>query len=747
MAEEASSLETPDALVARYLGGDELAFAEIYRRYSTELFHFAYRSLGDTEQAADVTESTFSLAASRLAHLRDASKLRAWLYAVMRNEISHLLRSTVRERRRLERLAAHSGREQVEAAPDDDGSGEGEGELARSVLAAARTGLTEDDQVLLGLVLSGLSSGEVAEALGIDVGAANTRKSRLYDRVRLSVEALWATTRGRRDCPELDELLRRRSDHELSRSLCRAVGRHFETCALCDERRRRLSPLSLLAAAPLPVLPARLAWSNLAASFSGLSHGPSSPGVGGPAGTGPHSPGHPGSWVSGEPAGAHASGSGGSVGSGGSGGGPLGNGGQASSPHGTSPRAASHADSARWLPDGFPPPARRARRIGNRSVALASGVTAVVAVVIAIVLATTLLASSRPAGFTTKVSRLATQRTVPPSRPRGAGGHRRAFAPTTVPPTTSSSSTTTGPSTTTTTTTTSIPPSSSTSSTIGSTAGVASTTTTTTRRAAPSQVHRRSVAHHPITTVAPAPPSTLPLPTLSLSTTPAADRTPATPRLRRRHGRSQPKRPPTTTAPAPPSTTSSTPTEPSIPTASSLPRTHPATTTSRPTTTEAASTTIPARRGPRPKTTTTTSTSTTLPSTTTSSSTTSSSTTSSTTSTSSTTTTSSSTTSTSLVVEPQITGLEASQMPGACAASFSAQVEDSSRVTSVELVYGFPGAEDQTAQMNPTITPDSYSAGPIYFRGSGELSWAVTATDVLGRTSTVRAGSPLDVGC
>lgn len=86
-------------------------------------------------------------------------------------------------------------------------------------------------------------------------------------------------------------------------------------------------------------------------------------------------------------------------------------------------------------------------------------------------------------------------------------------------------------------------------------------------------------------------------------------------------------------------------------------------------------------------------------------------------------------------------------MPGACAASFSAQVEDSSRVTSVELVYGFPGAEDQTAQMNPTITPDSYSAGPIYFRGSGELSWAVTATDVLGRTSTVRAGSPLDVGC
>jgi hypothetical protein len=68
-------------------------------------------------------------------------------------------------------------------------------------------------------------------------------------------------------------------------------------------------------------------------------------------------------------------------------------------------------------------------------------------------------------------------------------------------------------------------------------------------------------------------------------------------------------------------------------------------------------------------------------------------------------------------------------------------------VNTVDVVYGYPDAEQQSVKMNPTTTPDNYSAGPIYFRESGELPWAVTATDALGRTNTVRAAQPLDLDC
>ena len=244
-------LDDDGDLVRAYLQGDEGAFTDIYRRHAPLIFAVAVRSLGDRDQAEEVVASTFAHAAQRLGMLREPSKLRSWLLAVARAEVSHLIRSIVRERRRYERL--------VTVRPiEGDEPDTAESSYARDVLAIARAGLSTDDQALLGLVLSDISGRELADALGIDTGAADTRKSRLYDRLRLAIEVYWVTRPGRRECPELHQLLMHRNETVLSRALCRAVERHCRTCLLCEEERKGVTPLALLGLAPIPMFPAHL---------------------------------------------------------------------------------------------------------------------------------------------------------------------------------------------------------------------------------------------------------------------------------------------------------------------------------------------------------------------------------------------------------------------------------------------------------------------------------------------------------
>ena len=237
----------PDAeLVAMFLGGNERSFEDIYRRYAPLVFAVAMRSLGDASQAEEVVSGVFGHASLRLGGLREPTKLRAWLLAVTASEVSHLLRSVIRERRRRDRVATLRVLDAVN--PNDD-----EAEYAKGVFDLARRSLSEDDQVLLGFVLAEVTGPELADALGVDAGAANTRKSRLYDRLRSTIEVYWVSRPRPDRCADLEALLARRTDVGLTRTTCRAIERHCRECPTCEEERQRVDPLGLLALAPLPV--------------------------------------------------------------------------------------------------------------------------------------------------------------------------------------------------------------------------------------------------------------------------------------------------------------------------------------------------------------------------------------------------------------------------------------------------------------------------------------------------------------
>ena len=89
--------ETCDGvLVQQILAGNQSAFATLVERYSTVLYHFAYRYLADYEQAYDVVQQVFLKLYIALPHLPVSDQLKPWLFRVTQN----CCRDELRKRRR-----------------------------------------------------------------------------------------------------------------------------------------------------------------------------------------------------------------------------------------------------------------------------------------------------------------------------------------------------------------------------------------------------------------------------------------------------------------------------------------------------------------------------------------------------------------------------------------------------------------------------------------------------------------------
>jgi RNA polymerase sigma factor (sigma-70 family) len=80
-------------LVTSIVAGDPEGLAAAYDKYAADLYGYCRTLLGEPFDAADAVQDTFVIAASKLAGLRDPGRLRAWLFAVARNECLHRLKS------------------------------------------------------------------------------------------------------------------------------------------------------------------------------------------------------------------------------------------------------------------------------------------------------------------------------------------------------------------------------------------------------------------------------------------------------------------------------------------------------------------------------------------------------------------------------------------------------------------------------------------------------------------------------
>ncbi|MGA1346652.1 MAG: sigma-70 family RNA polymerase sigma factor, partial [Ilumatobacteraceae bacterium] len=242
---------TEDArLVAAYLGGDRSALGVIYDRHGGSLFDTAAAMTGNRDDAADMVQDVFVLAAERLGQLRDPSRLRPWLFAILRNEVYR--RSRRRSRSVVTDFSAPEREVMMPPSPAESEQVDDEidaAELAELVRGAAR-GLDARDQLVLELsVRQGLTGADLADALGVSAQQGYGLVHRMRERTERSLGAYCVARRGSRDCAELAGILTG-WDGEFTVLLRKRVARHIEECSTCERTRRKVLPLALVGSAP-----------------------------------------------------------------------------------------------------------------------------------------------------------------------------------------------------------------------------------------------------------------------------------------------------------------------------------------------------------------------------------------------------------------------------------------------------------------------------------------------------------------
>ena len=253
-------------LVGAAVAGDRAAFAGIYDRYADRLYDFCVGMVGNHD-AADCVQEAFCMAAVDLPKLRDANKLRPWLYAIARHQALRILRARHRETT-------------FDGLPDEASTEAGPDTLAaRNELAAlvvlAEGGLSDRDREVLNLTYRhGLTGAELAQALGVSDDSAKKLVQRFRNTLERSLGALLVARQagsGMNRCPELATIVAG-WDGQFTILLRKRISRHIQSCANCDEDRGRLvNPAALLGASPV-LIPAP-AWLR-EQTLSQIQHAP-----------------------------------------------------------------------------------------------------------------------------------------------------------------------------------------------------------------------------------------------------------------------------------------------------------------------------------------------------------------------------------------------------------------------------------------------------------------------------------------
>src|SRR5262245_36236987 len=78
----------------------EEAFATLVHRYINLVYSVAFRQLGNTHQAEEVTQAVFVILAKKAPDIRRGTPLAGWLYETARLTTANFLRGEMRRQRR-----------------------------------------------------------------------------------------------------------------------------------------------------------------------------------------------------------------------------------------------------------------------------------------------------------------------------------------------------------------------------------------------------------------------------------------------------------------------------------------------------------------------------------------------------------------------------------------------------------------------------------------------------------------------
>ena len=89
--------EPDEALVRRYLAGDERAFSMLVERHQTRVFNVALRVLGDRDDARDAAQDAFLSMLRKLSQFRGDAAFTTWMHRITVNSCYDILRKRRRQ--------------------------------------------------------------------------------------------------------------------------------------------------------------------------------------------------------------------------------------------------------------------------------------------------------------------------------------------------------------------------------------------------------------------------------------------------------------------------------------------------------------------------------------------------------------------------------------------------------------------------------------------------------------------------
>jgi RNA polymerase sigma-70 factor (ECF subfamily) len=173
--------------------GDFSPAAEIYDRYSSRIYNFAYRFLRNSEAAEDATQEVFVKMLKHANQFHGDAKLSTWLFSITANWCRDYLRKSDNKAKEAEdvliSLPAPS-----ELAPDRNLERR---EDERRIQKALTALTPEQREAILLSRYQGLSYAEIAQISGCSEGAVKTRVFRAMETLK---RALSGEARGGDRC-------------------------------------------------------------------------------------------------------------------------------------------------------------------------------------------------------------------------------------------------------------------------------------------------------------------------------------------------------------------------------------------------------------------------------------------------------------------------------------------------------------------------------------------------------------------
>ena len=163
-------------LVALTLRGNPDAFATLVERYDRAVYHLAYRTLHDVEEARDAAQEAFFKAFRSLRTFKPGAKFSTWIFAIAYHACCD----------RLNRRKRYSGEElpdRADSAPGPEQQVVALDEAQR--LRSAIDALPEKYRTVITLYhLQGRQYEEIAQVLGLPMGTVKTHLFRAKEQLR-----------------------------------------------------------------------------------------------------------------------------------------------------------------------------------------------------------------------------------------------------------------------------------------------------------------------------------------------------------------------------------------------------------------------------------------------------------------------------------------------------------------------------------------------------------------------------------